>query len=131
MRNQNLVVLNGRIGGDIVLKQTQAGKSFCSVNLAVAFDKKTEWFTVVFWEKNAEVLEKYAKKGSFIEITGRLTVNEWEDKEGNKKSRVEIIANWMQLLDKKEDSGDRPNHHEEQKRNGYQKQSRSDDDIPF
>lgn len=116
MRNQNIVILNGRIGGDIVVKQSQSGKSVCSVNLAVSFDKNTEWYSIVFWEKLAETLEKYARKGSFIEIVGRLSTREWE-KDGVKQKRVEIIANNLQLLDPKQSaSNDKPS---------------GGDDIPF
>lgn len=122
MRNQNLVVLNGRLGSDIELKKTQSGKSVASVNIAVSFDKETTWITLVMWEKTAEIASKYCSKGSFIGVEGRLSNREWTDKEGNKKSRMEIVVTNLQLLDppKKDESSQK-----EERINA------SFDDMPF
>jgi single-strand DNA-binding protein len=135
MRNLNLVVLNGRLGKDPELKKTNSGKSVVSVNLAVAWDKETTWVPIVAWERLADALDKYTSKGSLIGVEGRLSIREWEDKDGVKKTRTEVVATNIQLLDSRKDSNkEQPkeqSRHEEQKKNGYQKQDYANDDIPF
>jgi single-strand DNA-binding protein len=72
--------------------------------------KKTSWFKIVAWEKSAEFAEKYFSKGSKIGVTGRLTQRKWEDKEGNTRDSVEIIAERFDFagekIEKAENHGD-------------------------
>lgn len=131
MRNMNLVVLNGRIGQDFTLKKTQNGKSVVTISLAVQYDKETTWVNVVAWNQGADALDRFCSKGSFIGVEGRLTMREWEGKDGEKKSRYEVVASNIHLLDPpKKDAGYKEKH-DYQKSNGYQKQEEREDDIPF
>lgn len=130
MRNLNLVVLNGRIGQDFTLKKTQNDKSVVTISLAVQYDKETTWVNVVAWNHNADALDRFCSKGSFIGVDGRLVYREWEGKDGGKKSRYEVLASSIYLLDPpKKDDGYKAKH-DYQKSNGYQKQEK-EDDIPF
>lgn len=100
----NSVNLIGNIGADPELKQTQSGKSVTSFNLAVkGFGDKTDWFTIVAWNKTAELICKYFNKGSKIGISGRLEVREYTDKQGNNRKAVEVVANDITFIESKGD----------------------------
>ena len=78
----NSIQLIGRITRDIELKQTQGGKSYCNFSLAVAreFNKEeTDFINCVAWEKKAETIEKYVKKGHKFGITGRIQIDKKND----------------------------------------------------
>ena len=91
----NSIVLLGRATSAIELKQTQAGKSVVNFSLAVKrpFTKDTtDFFTIVAWDNQAEILSKYVGKGQLVCIRGHLTTRSWEDNNGNKRSATEVIA---------------------------------------
>lgn len=101
----NCVNLMGNIGKDIELKTTQSGKSVCSFSLAVAdsYDRqKTNWFDVVAWGKTAEFVSQYFRKGSKAAITGRLDVRSYQDKSGNNRTKVEVIAEQVYFCERRE-----------------------------
>ena len=101
----NTIVLVGNICKDLELKQTNTGKSVCSFNLAVKrrFAKDvTDFFTVVCWNNQAEVLCKYCGKGSQIAVSGSLQSRSWTDDNGNKRSVVEVVADEVTFCGKKE-----------------------------
>ena len=89
----NLVCLIGRLTKDPELKTTQSGKSVCSFSLAVDGVKDTDFINCVAWNKTAENLAKFKKKGEQIAITGRLTTRNYEDRNGNKRKAVEVTVN--------------------------------------
>ncbi len=62
--------------------------------------ERTDWHTVVAFGKVVDIIEKYVKKGQEIAIEGRLTSNNWEDKDGNKRQSVEVHLNELVLLQK-------------------------------
>ncbi len=66
--------------------------------------ENTEWHNIVAWRGNADVCEKYVKKGTQIFIEGRIRTRSWEDQTGNKKYTTEIVADNLQLLGKKSDN---------------------------
>lgn len=91
----NSIVLLGRTTSAIELKQTQAGKSVVSFTLAVKrplTKDTTDFFTIVAWDKQAELLSKYVSKGNQICIRGHLTTRSWEDNNGNKRHATEVIT---------------------------------------
>lgn len=101
----NSNVLMGRATSSIELKQTQAGKSVVNFSLAVKrpYTKDTtDFFNICAWEKTAELLAKYVKKGDQICIRGYLTNREWQDKQGNKRISTEIIAEEIDFVGGKE-----------------------------
>jgi single-strand DNA-binding protein len=99
----NIVCLIGRIGQDPELKYFESGKVNVKFTLAVKGKKKddTVWLNIEAWDKTAELIGEYFKKGSQIGIQGRLQVDTWE-KDGEKKSKTVIIAEQIDFLDKKE-----------------------------
>lgn len=100
----NIVMLTGNLGQDPENKTTNSGKSVCTINLAVRDDfdrEKTDWVRVIFWEKKAELVAKHLKKGSKILVTGKLSVRDYTDKDGHKKTMTEVIANNLEFLDSK------------------------------
>ena len=91
----NSVILLGRATSSIELKQTQAGKSVASFSLAVKrpFTKDTtDFHTVVAWDKQAELLSRYVKKGDQVCIRGYLTTRTWTDNQGQKRYATEVVA---------------------------------------
>lgn len=94
----------GRIGQDPELRHTQTGTAVASTTLAVddgfGDNKKTYWFPITMWDKNAETAAKYATKGRKVGVTGKLVQESWEDKEtGQKRSKVGIRVFQLDLLD--------------------------------
>ena len=103
----NSIILLGRTTSDIEIKQTQAGKSVTSFSLAVKrpFTKDTtDFHTVVCWDKQAELLAKYVKKGDQICIRGYLTTRTWNDNQGNKRYATEVVADEVSFVGNKESS---------------------------
>ncbi len=66
--------------------------------------ENTEWHNIVTWRGNADVCEKYVRKGTQLYIEGRIRTRSWEDQTGNKRYTTEIIADTIQLLGKKSDN---------------------------
>ena len=102
----NLVCLIGRLTKDPELKTTQNGKSVVTFSLAVDGFKKgeTDFIDCVAWNKTAENLAKFKKKGEQIAITGRLTTRNYEDRNGNKRKAVEVTVNDLQFIGGKSNS---------------------------
>ncbi len=63
--------------------------------------EETQWHNVVAFGNTAKIASDYLNKGSEIAIQGKLTYNQWDDKEGNKRYSTEVIANEILMLDKK------------------------------
>lgn len=95
----NHIVLQGRCGSDPELKVTPNGVEVCTVNIAVDRDVKnkdgereTDWFTVTAWRGTAKFLADYFRKGSMCIVSGRLQVRSYTDKDGNKRTATEVVA---------------------------------------
>ena len=102
----NKVNLIGRVGSDIELRYTPAGKAVTDVNLAVddgfGENKKTAWIGVTIWGVTAEVAAKYVRKGDKLGISGRLSQEEWTDKTTGKTQRkTKVTCDEMDLLGEK------------------------------
>lgn len=96
----NVVAIIGRMVKDPELKTTNSGKSVCSFRIANDFGYKdasgqsqTNWLDVTAWGKTAEFVCKYFPKGSPIAIDGRLQTRSYQDKNGQNRTAVEIVAN--------------------------------------
>ena len=107
---RNSVRLIGRLGEDPKIKKLDHEKSVANFSLATneSFrdhegNKKSEttWHKLVAWGKQAELAEKYLKKGSEVAIEGKLTNRSYEDKNGETHFVSEIIVNAILILDKK------------------------------
>ena len=91
----NSVVLMGRITQDIELRSTTSGTSVIQFTVAVerygkGDDKQTDFINCVAWKNTAEFISKYFGKGRMIAVTGRLQARSYEDKNGNKRTAIEV-----------------------------------------
>jgi single-strand DNA-binding protein len=155
----NKVILVGRLGRDPETRYTGGGQAVA--NFSVATDetykdrngerqKRTEWHRITVWGKQAEIAQQYLKKGSLVFIEGRIQTREWQDKEGQKRTSYDIIANNFRMLGGRADSAaagasaagmggavgrggddfDGGGHHDEPSAPGAGPEI-SDEDIPF
>jgi single-strand DNA-binding protein len=94
----------GRITKDIELAYTQDGKAVAKYTLAInGYNDKTDFLNCVTWDKQAENLKKYCGKGSQIAVEGRVSVRNYENKEGKKIYVTEIVTNNITFLDTKKE----------------------------
>jgi single-strand DNA-binding protein len=92
----------GRLGKDPDFQVTQNGKPVTKFSLAVDQGKdQTMWLNVTTWEKLAETVEKYARKGMQVFVQGKLQLRPYQDKQKVERVSVEIIATVVQLLEKR------------------------------
>jgi single-strand DNA-binding protein len=150
MASVNKVILLGRLGQDPEIKYTQNEKAVAKFSLATdeswknrdgEKQQKTTWHTVIAWEKLAEIVGQYLKKGDQVYIEGKIQVRSWEDTDGNKRYATEIVAANLVMLggNKKEDgeesSEEKPSGKkapEAKKSDGKAKgKPPNEDDIPF
>ena len=104
----NSICLIGNICNDVELKVTQSGKNVCSFNLAVRrpFSKDTtDFFTVTCWGKQAESVSQYCKKGTRIGLSGMLTSRKYQDKDGNNRTSIEVVADEVTFVERKSSEG--------------------------
>ncbi|HEX7382610.1 MAG TPA: single-stranded DNA-binding protein [Nevskiaceae bacterium] len=110
-RGVNKVILIGNLGVDPELRQLPSGVPVVNARLATSSgwkDKatgenkeRTEWHNVVFFNRLAEVVGKYTRKGSKIYVEGSLRTRKWQGKDGQDRYSTEIVASDMQMLDAK------------------------------
>ena len=102
----NVVTIIGRLAADPELKTTGSGISVTNICVAVdrkvtkGEDKITDWIDVVAWRNTAEFICKYFQKGSPIVVTGSLQTRMWDDKSGQKRKTVEVIADSVEFVPK-------------------------------
>ena len=107
----NLVVLTGRLTADPELKTTSNGTSVVSFSIAVdrryrsGEERQTDFINIVAWRSSAEFISKYFKKGSLIGIEGSIQTRKYTDKNGNNRTAFEVVANNVQFVESKRDSG--------------------------
>lgn len=109
----NKVILIGRLGKDPEIRSTPNGQTVAKFTIATderytdrngEKQERTEWHNIVAWAKLAEICGQYLRKGKLVYIDGSIRTDSWDDKEtGQKRYRTEIIANNMQMLDKREE----------------------------
>lgn len=107
-RGVNKVILVGNLGKDPEVRYMPSGGAVANVTLATSEQwkdkqsgeqkERTEWHTVVFYQRLAEIVGEYLKKGSQIYVEGSLRTRKWQDKQGNDRYTTEIIASEMQML---------------------------------
>jgi single-strand DNA-binding protein len=103
----NRLMIIGNLGGDPTMRYTAGGKAVTTFSVAVgrrigtgeAQREETEWFHIVAYEKLAEVTNQYLTKGAKVYVEGRPQTRSWEDQEGQKRSRTEVIAQQVLFLD--------------------------------
>jgi single-strand DNA-binding protein len=106
-RSLNKVMLIGNVGAEPEIKTTGSGTRFAKVSLATnrtfsdrsgQQQEKTEWHRLTFWDKLAELVEQYVKKGDRLYIEGRLEYSQTEDDKGNQRFWTDIIVREMVML---------------------------------
>ena len=103
----NSAILTGRLVRDPELRYTQTGNAVVSFSLAVdrEFAKEGEvdvdYFDIVAWRNTAIFVSKYFTKGRKVAVIGRLQQRQWEDKDGNKRRTVEVVASNVEFADSK------------------------------
>ena len=110
----NKVFLQGRLVADPELRKTQQGTPVASYRLAVERDYKSkepnaqnaDFINVVSWRNTAEFVSRYFTKGRMMLVEGRLQVRSYTDKDGNRRTAVEVVADNAHFCDSpKSDSG--------------------------
>ena len=106
----NKVILIGNVGQDPEVRYTgdaNNGAKVATVRLATTEryrdrngnpQEHTEWHNVVVWRNQADVVEKYVKKGTQLYVEGRIRTRSWDDQSGNKRYTTDIVADTIQLL---------------------------------
>ena len=107
----NNVIIMGRLTRDPELRRTQGGTAVTSFTLAVDRDfksqsgeKETDFIDVVAWRNTGEFAAKYLAKGRMVAVEGRIQVRDWQDKDGNRRKSVEVVADNVYFGDSKRDS---------------------------
>ena len=129
----NKAILIGRLTRDPAIRYTQNGKTVATFSLAV--DRRgakdgnaptADFIPVVAWDKLAEVIGNHLSKGRRIMIEGRIQVRSYEGQDGVKRYVTEIIAQEMEFLDSRNDSGG-----QSQTSGGFGDAQAEDEEIPF
>ena len=107
----NHIVIMGRLARDPELRRTGSGIAVTSFRLAVDRDfapkdggeRETDWIDCVAWRQTGEFVSKYFTKGRMAVVSGRLQIRNWTDKDGNKRSSAEVVADNVYFGDSKRD----------------------------
>lgn len=115
MASVNKVILIGNLGRDPETRYAPSGNAICNVRIATTRNWKdkasgekreeTEWHSVVFYDRLAEIAGEYLKKGRPVYVEGRLKTRKWQDKDGHDRYTTEVIADSMQLLGSRDGGG--------------------------
>jgi len=138
-RGLNKVMVIGHLGKDPEMRYTPSGRPVTTFSVAVSRTwntadgerrSETEWFNIVAWGNLAEICKQYLHKGQQVYIEGRLQTRRWEDKEGQKHTSVEVVANEMMML------GDRRDNNKDSQDSGQDEEDTSEpmadeDEFPF
>ncbi|HEY1500015.1 MAG TPA: single-stranded DNA-binding protein [Acidobacteriaceae bacterium] len=152
-KSVNKVILVGNVGKDPEIKFAGSGTAVATFSLATSdrtkdqagtWTDRTEWHNLVAFQRTAEIIRDYVKKGSKLYIEGRIQTRSWDDKETNqKKYRTEIIVNDLVLLSGRGEGGDSGGGYSKSSSSSYdqrppahaddlvQSTEITDDDIPF
>lgn len=111
----NKVILVGNVGKDPEVRYLDSGVAVATITLATSersytlsngtqVPERTEWHSIVAWRGLAEIAEKYIRKGSQLYVEGKISTRKWE-KEGVTRYTTEIVAENIELLGRKPESG--------------------------
>ena len=138
----NKVILLGRVGNDPEVKFMPSGNAVVNLSIATnrkfknqdsgAFEDKTEWHRVVFFNKPAETIGQYVKKGQQLYVEGRLQTRKWQDKDGIEKYSTDIISDSFTFISSKSETSQDTSSSNNQSTNDFDsKDIIKDEDIPF
>lgn len=109
----NSVCLMGRLTADPELKSTQSGVSVCSFRIAVdrtyqpkGQEKQTDFINIVTWRGTAEFVSRYFRKGQLVAVQGSIQTSQYTDRDGNKRTAFDVVADNVFFAEKKAESGE-------------------------
>ena len=107
-RGINKVILVGNLGADPDTRYMPSGKTVTNIRVATSeswkdkqtgdMQERTEWHSIVMYDKLGEIAAEYLRKGSQVYIEGKIRTRKWQDKEGKDRYTTEVIADQMQML---------------------------------
>ena len=115
MAGLNKVMLIGNAGKDAELRYLSTGTAQAQFSLAVNrntrnqegnWEEQTEWFNIVLWRDAAERQAQYITKGKLLYVEGRFQTRSWDNDQGVKQYRTEVIAERVQILERRSDGGE-------------------------
>ena len=150
----NVVAIMGRLVADPELRTTTQGNSVCSFRIACdrsyvqqGQERQADFIDIVAWRQQAEFVSKYFQKGSMIAIEGSLQTRQYQDKNGNNRTAVEVVANNISFAGaKRQDAQSTPSYEQQtishvqqaKAQSGFAQGSADDfavindnDDLPF
>jgi len=140
-KSVNKVILVGNAGQDPKVKYTASGVPVAKVSLATnerfkdrneQWQDRAEWHSIVAWQRLAEIVGEYVRKGSNIYVEGKLQTSTWEDKQtGEKRYRTEIVAREILLLSSRENGPEGRQTKAGEESTPDSVPTPVDDDIPF
>ncbi len=107
MAGINKVILVGNVGRDPEVRTTPSGQQVAKFSLATSENftnksgerqERTEWHNILVWGKLADLCRQYVQKGRQLYVEGRLQTSSWQDQQGQKRFRTEIVAQTIQFL---------------------------------
>ncbi len=114
MAGVNRVIILGNLGNDPEIRTMPNGEAVANISVATSeswIDKntgerktQTEWHSIVFYRRQAEICGQYLKKGSKVYVEGRLRTRKWQDQNGQDRYTTEIQGDVLQMLDSRQDS---------------------------
>ena len=131
----NKVIITGRIATNLELRATSTGKSICEFRIATNRpanrdgERVADFINCRVWNKTAENLVKYQSKGNLIAVSGRMQVDTYEDKEGNKKYNNYVLVEDLEYLESKKESI--PEEKLQTKTQVQDQIKYTDEDLPF
>ena len=146
MASYNRVLLMGNLTRDPELRQTSSNNPVANIGLAVNRSYTTKsgerreeatFIDCEAWGRTAEVMSRYLKKGRPVFVDGRLKLDEWEDREGNRRHKLKVVIEQFQFINsnpnRSEDSNNDNDNHSEEMGEVYEAdhQTMTDDSIPF
>ncbi|MEW6129195.1 MAG: single-stranded DNA-binding protein [Acidobacteriota bacterium] len=143
MASFNKITIVGYLGRDPEIRYTSDGTPVCSFSVATTERKKdksgefqdvTTWFKVSVWRRQAELANQYLSKGKQVYIEGRLSANEYQDRDGNTRTSLDVQATDIQFLGSRSEGDFAPREERPAAKPQVANESSgnlSDDDIPF
>ncbi len=117
-RGINKVILVGNLGADPDTRYMPSGKAVTNIRVATSeswkdkqtgdTQERTEWHSIVMYDKLGEIAAEYLRKGSQVYIEGKIRTRKWQDKEGKDRYTTEVIADQMQMLGSRGGGGGAP-----------------------
>lgn len=144
----NPVILLGNVGKSVDLKYTSSATPLCRFSLGTnekfknksgELAQRTEWQSIVAWNRLAEICGQYLTSGKLVYVEGCIRSHKWEDQSGSERKSFEIVISQMRMLSSSNGNGSKPKVESPQpaatvpseEDNPFRESATPDDDIPF